>query len=350
MNQAPGSESVQEFGGNSASATARIFVIIPARSSDGTLHGCLSALSASRIEHLFEIILVHDGRGSDHPGLGVRQLHSPVSNSAAAARNHGAAGLNDGILVFIDADVMVDRQSISDLVEPILSGAAEATVGNYSLDVRGLNFIQSYKQIHIATVYGRRNGYLKSEFWTALGAVRADLFHRIGGFAPSFRGACGEDTELGGRMTEAGFRILAVPTATGKHLHRFTLRKLVLNDLRKGTQTALTILRHRNKLSDNRHSAPPEILAVSCAMLLLGLLPVGVLLPAPATVSIFFVSFGAWLLSRTDQLRVHAQYGRLHLARAVPLALLLDWVRGLCLAIALGRYICEGLHNGKARE
>ncbi|HXI53244.1 MAG TPA: glycosyltransferase, partial [Candidatus Saccharimonadales bacterium] len=215
-----------------------VLLIIPARVADRTLDSCVHAVRDSSTEHPLEILVVWDGAGGGRCDGAVRQTRSPVLSSAAAARNHGASQLRQGILVFLDADVLVSPHTVDRLIEPILAGAAEATVGNYSLDVTGLNFLQSYKQLHVATVYGRRRGYIKSEFWTAIGAVRADVFHQLGGFNTGFRGACGEDTELGQRLTAAGHRVWAVAEATGRHLHRFTLATLLLNDLRKGTQTA----------------------------------------------------------------------------------------------------------------
>jgi MoaA/NifB/PqqE/SkfB family radical SAM enzyme/GT2 family glycosyltransferase len=272
-----------------------VLVIIPAHQADRTLSACVAALHASRSVQRLETLVVHDDNGVGQEELKVRQVRSPVRDSAAAARNCGAAELRQGILVFLDADVLVDAETIRRLIEPIVSGEADATVGNYSLDVEGLNFLQSYKQLHIATVYGRRSGYLKNEFWTAIGAVRAEAFHQVGGFNPSFRGACGEDTELGQRLTAAGFSVLSVPGATGRHLHEFTLSKLLRNDFRKGTQTILNALRHRNPLSDYRHSARPERVAVLCAamlpamLLLAGLLPAAVLL---GLLALFFIVWG----------------------------------------------------------
>jgi GT2 family glycosyltransferase len=316
-------------------------VVIPARRTDQTLPACLEALRAARRAQQFEVVIVRDGAGFVQEVADVRQLHSPVVDSAAAARNHGAAELRQGILIFLDADVLVDESSLELLVQPILSGAADATVGNYSRDVKGLTFFQSYKQLHISTVYGRRGGYLKSEFWTAIGAVRAEVFHQLGGFNAGFHGACGEDTELGHRLSAAGFRVLAVPRATGKHLHHFTLAKLLLNDLKKGTQTALNALRHRNLLSDNRHSARPEMVAVFCAALLPSLLSLAGTLPAPVVAAVASLAFGGWLLSRQEQLRMYARQDLVFLIRAIPLAMLLDWVRVLCVVVALTRFACE---------
>jgi Glycosyl transferase family 2 len=148
MNEAPGRGVEQRFDGDVARALVPILVIIPARRTDRTVPACLSALRASRGAQQFDIVLVHDGTDVDQKGLSVRQLHSPVLNSAAAARNLGAAEHRHGILVFVDADVLVDEQSVRLLVNPILSGSADATVGNYSQDVQGLTFIQSYKQLH----------------------------------------------------------------------------------------------------------------------------------------------------------------------------------------------------------
>ena len=62
-------------------------------------------------------------------------------------------------------------------------------------------FAQRYKSLYLNRVYSRRIGYIRNEYWTAFGAVKTEVFRRLGGFAPSFGSCLGEDTELGQRLT-----------------------------------------------------------------------------------------------------------------------------------------------------
>jgi GT2 family glycosyltransferase len=157
-----------------------------------------------------EVVVVDDGANGDLAailaGLPVRVMATGGLGSAAAARNCGAAGFAGAFLVFVDADVVVRPDCLRRLLQPLMDGRAEATVGNYASHGRGLGFAARYKQLYIAHVYGRRTGYLRNDFWTAACAVRNVTFRSLGGFDAAFRGACGEDAELGCRLTRAGGR------------------------------------------------------------------------------------------------------------------------------------------------
>lgn len=316
-------------------------VIIPVRHAERTLLRCLAALRSSAASGSVRILIVRDGEDPQPALTSAEEIRSPTLGSAAAARNAGARTFPAGILVFVDSDVVLDPQALRALLEPIETGRAEATVGNYSLSVAGLSFLQGYKQLYIATIYGRRRGYIEREFWTAIGAVRADVFHRLGGFDPAFRGACGEDTELGYRLTAAGARILFVPAATGQHLHNFTLPGLVRNDLRKGRQMMLNALRYRKLVSGNRHSTPSDILAVAAACLIGVPLLASIVLPLVSVLVATAIFFVAWLVARRDMLKVYRAQNFTFILRAIPLALLLDWVRAVCVATALIQFACE---------
>jgi GT2 family glycosyltransferase len=104
-----------------------------------------------------------------------------------------------------------------------------------------MNFAGRYKQLYTSSIYNRRGGYLRNEFWTAIGAIAAQIFHRVGGFDAGFPSAVGEDTELGCRLSQHGYRTLSIPDAQGRHLHAQTLRRIILNDWRKGGDDAYSL-------------------------------------------------------------------------------------------------------------
>ena len=318
------------------SSSPSLLIVIPVRRVTNTLPRCLAAVRDSFLDIPLDIVVVDDDDVDNRleeqlARFNIRVLRSSRPGSAAAARNLGSSLLKEGILVFLDSDVILDRQAIRRLIEPIQSGRVEATVGNYSRQVQGMTFLQQYKQLYISTVYGRERKYLSKEFWTAIGAIRADVFHRLKGFDSNFKGAGGEDTDMGHRLTGAGYRIMSVLDATGIHLHHYTLSGLLRNDFRKGIQILLCSYRNQGGINDNRHSSPYDVLAVCCAYLLVGSLSALVLLPGLAWVRWLPIPIlFAWALFRLDLFRTYLPLGGRFLSRAIPLAWSLDLVRGLC--------------------
>src|SRR4051794_25880369 len=183
-------------------------VVIPAFRAVSTIRECVRAITRCPVDAEVGIIVVDDG---ENPGLERLLSEYPVtikrtggSGSAAIARNCGSIDFLAGVLLFIDADVVVFPETLSLILAPIFEGRADAVVGNYSMDVSAQSFAAKYKQLYISCIYDRRRGYLLNDFWTAVGAIDASTFHALGGFNQSIVGACGEDGELGVRLTAAG--------------------------------------------------------------------------------------------------------------------------------------------------
>lgn len=329
-------------------------IVVPAYHAEQTLPRCMRALctAAERLGEEPQKVLVDDGENGDLAALtaehGFGLVDEGPSGSAAIARNRGAARARSGIIVFVDADVAVEPDSLLRLVAPIREGVADATVGNYSEDTTGLGFLQSYKQLYISLVYARRRGRLRNQFWTAICAIRAEVFHELGGFAPSFKGACDEDTDLGFRLTRAGKTVVAVPEAKGVNLKGFSLKTLVLNDLHKGTSTLQVALQNRVSVSDNRHASGGDMLAVALASALLVAPVVGAAagLHAWALAACWAVLAGVYLAARRDLLGIFRRHrGVGFAALAVGPMFLLDLVRAVCVPRALW-----GLAWGPPRE
>jgi len=210
-------------------------------------------------------------------------------------------------------------------------------VGNYSTDIDGLSFAQGYKQLYVHRVYSRKSGVIENEFWTAIGAIRAEVFHKLGGFNTSFFGACGEDTEFGMRLTKAGYKIIAVPEAEGKHLHQFTLTGIIRNDIRKGMSTIQNILRHKKPIFENRHSTPRDVLSVffSTTLLLLVLFA-SYFNHNPLLKITSIICAAGWMICRRDILANLFRLRKISFCYySYLLMYFLDLIRALCFLMAL---------------
>jgi hypothetical protein len=216
-------------------------------------------------------------------------------------------------------------------------------VGNYGDDVARLGFASQYKQLYIHTIYRRRQGELKNQFWTALGAVRTSAFDQLEGFSSRFPGALGEDTEFGQRLTDAGYGIVCCPAATGLHHKVFTVAGLIENDLRKGKSALEIELGEGRPVLDNRHTSVRDIAAVGllglCCPALVALLisvVAGASDPTRITPGVALaccaVAYGA---ARSDLLGTFYRQGPIFGLRSTLLMVALDLVRGWTVARAL---------------
>lgn len=320
-------------------------VVIPAFRASDTLPQCISALQCSGLP--LEITVVDDGENGDLKQIlaafPVQIVTGRDHSGAAAARNRGAAGYTGDILVFVDADVVVEADTIQNLVAPIQQGISEATVGNYSCNTAGLNFFQAYKELYISHIYSRRSGYIPNEFWTAIGAVRADIFFELGGFKLGL--GVVEDTELGHRINERGGCILVVPNACGQHLKPYTFKRLVQNDLCKGISISTLYFSIGERVSSYRHASRRDMLAVAIAGACLALsFLTWFLLPWLAAISFIPV----WLLygiARWDLINVYRGPGAAFLIKSLLMMFLLDLVRGVALLIGLGKALSTPLRS-----
>jgi glycosyltransferase involved in cell wall biosynthesis len=321
-------------------------IIISASRAERTIRQCVDAIMNSEIRADYELVVVDDGGNKNLAvalaGLPVTIISTGGSGSAAVARNQGAKGFSGRYIVFIDADVLVLPHCVERLLAPLRSGQADATVGNYSRDVDGLSFAARYKQLYIARVHDRRRGYLKN-FWTAIGAIDAPLFQAFGGFDTAFKGANGEDAELGYRLSEKGYRILAVSSALGQHRHLFTLRRIILNDWRKGIGAMEHYYRSGGPMSDNYHATKRDQAAVALAVLALGL-PILMFLASASLAQSALTALACstvYLALRSDIIAGFLPQGAGFVMFAVGVMFLLDLVRfacastGLCLRVAI---------------
>jgi GT2 family glycosyltransferase len=312
-------------------------VVIPAFRAVTTIRECVDAIASSTTDAPVEIVVVDDG---ENPGIDHLLSDFPVtikrtggSGSAAVARNLGAAGFASGVLLFVDADVVVLPATLQLLLSPILEDNTDAAVGNYCPDVDGLSFAAKYKQLYISCVYDRRVGYLINDFWTAIGAIDAATFHDLGGFDPSVLGACGEDGELGVRISAAGRRVLGVPEAAGYHRRTLSLRGLIVNDWRKGLVALRNRAASKGSLSDNKHAGLRDIVSVMLAVLALATVPGAFL--AMIGLSGFWalpilVTPAGYFAARSDVMARFATQGVWFSLRAFWVMLTLDLVRCAC--------------------
>ncbi len=198
-----------------------ISVIIPVHNGGVSFRYCLSSL-ANAVPAPSEIIVVADG-DTDGSWLvakefGAKVLRIPTSGGPAKARNLGARAAKGDILFFVDADVTICPDAISQ-VEKAFGDEPElaALIGSYDDAPGASNFLSQYKNLfhHYTHQTAKEEAFT---FWGACGAIRREIFLELGGFDESYRRPSIEDIELGYRLKQAGYTIRLCKALQVKHL------------------------------------------------------------------------------------------------------------------------------------
>jgi GT2 family glycosyltransferase len=184
----------------------------------------------------YEIIVVDDGSTDESAAacraLGIEVLPMASRSGPAAARNHGARHARGSVLLFVDADVAVHRDTLA-RAAAFLNARPEiaAVFGSYDDAPAEVNFVSQYKNLVHHFVH-QQSSPEASTFWAGCGAVRREAFAAVGGFdAARYARPYVEDIELGYRLRRAGFAIALDREMQVKHLKRWTLPSLWRTDI-----------------------------------------------------------------------------------------------------------------------
>lgn len=211
-----------------------VSIIIPVYNGGEKFRRCLSSVAACTPPPK-EVIVVADGdtdgswRVAEEYKTRVLRITTP--GGPARARNLGAREAKGDILFFVDADVTVPQDAISQVAGAFQNGPDIAAIfGSYDDTPFETNFLSQYKNLFHHYVHQNAKEEA-STFWAACGAIRREVFSATGGFDETYRRPSIEDIELGYRLRRAGHRIRLVKGLKVKHLKRWGIISLLRADL-----------------------------------------------------------------------------------------------------------------------
>jgi len=211
-----------------------ISVVIPVFNGSPFLARCLDSLKRSKLRPA-ECIVVDDCSTDDScavaEAMGATVIQSERHRGPAAARNLGACHATSDLLVFIDADVCVHRDTLS-RIRARFEGEPEldALIGSYDECPAAPGIASQYKNLlnHYVHQHGHSNA---TTFWSACGAIRREVFLAQGGFDESYGRPAIEDISFGYRLRRAGYRIALDRSVQVKHWKQWTVAELVRCDI-----------------------------------------------------------------------------------------------------------------------
>jgi GT2 family glycosyltransferase len=198
-----------------------VTVIVPVRNGEETIGACLaSILRCDYPESLREVVVV-DNASTDRTAdivrtYPVKYVHEP-RRGRSHARNRGIQVSEGPVVAFTDADCIVARSWLRELVAAFDEEAVAAVAGEILPDPPRTP-CQRYMAMRkprwqcVALTSARPYAV------TANVAFRRIVFDRIGAFDPRF--TAGEDQDLSWRLLQAGLTLRYAPAAIVFHRHR----------------------------------------------------------------------------------------------------------------------------------
>lgn len=248
-------------------------VVIAVYNGADFLKKCLPALALAADEET-EIILVNDGSTDDSAEIGEHFGANVITlagkSGAANARNKGVKQAIGEIILFIDADVVVQTETIRDLRRSFAENPDYTAIfGSYDDTPGEPDFFSQYRNL-MHRFFHQTSGGEADTFWSGFGALRREAFLDVGGFdAEKFEIPSVEDIELGYRLREKGYRILLIPALQAKHLKKWTFTSILRTDFwQRAVPWAELILLNPNVAHNLNVKSSQKISAVLAGLVL----------------------------------------------------------------------------------
>ncbi|MDA7964155.1 glycosyltransferase [Ruegeria sp.] len=251
----------------------KISVIMPAFRAMHLLPRVLPPLLAMRDRgEVVEVIVVDDaspdGTADMARDMGAEVYVMDQNGGPGAARNFAATKASGEVLWFVDSDVIAKDDGARWLQDIFGAGDVAAAFGSYDDSPEGPWFSRYKNLMH--RFYHQSARRQARTWWAGCGAIRADMFSRVGGFdVDTYRIPSIEDIELGYRIHAAGGDIVVDPRLQGKHLKIWSVRNSVHTDIFCRALPWSRLIINREGLSDDLNTGWMERFRAGLAGLLL---------------------------------------------------------------------------------
>ncbi len=218
-----------------------VSIVIPTFNRSRSLRRCIKSIAGQEYAGTYDVLVVDDGSPDDTINT-VKSLISEVpyrlsvkthsNQGPAATRNLGIESTAGQVIVFLDDDHQVQPGWLTALCEPL----SDATVGivngkNDSVPDGGIvaRYVCLRDEREAEKVAEDKERYLTS----GNASIRRDTLLKTGGFSQDFKAVFqgvapgGEDTELGLRIRDHGFKIVYRPDALTNHFREMNFSKLL---------------------------------------------------------------------------------------------------------------------------
>lgn len=207
-------------------------------------------------------------------------ITSDRNRGAGAARNTGVRAAKGDLLFFLDADILVQRDTLS-LAASSFQDHPEisALFCSYRKETIPTNFFSIYK--NLLHHYTHQTSQAEAvTFCAGYGAIKKEVFETVGGFDEAYRAL--EDIELGYRLYQAGHKIFLAKHIQLTHCKYYSFPGLITSDVFHRAIPWTRIMLEKRIYRSDLNTKGHNVLSVVLAFLILFLLPLLPFYPANA--------------------------------------------------------------------
>jgi GT2 family glycosyltransferase len=230
-----------------------ISIVIPNYNGSRTIGRCLESIFAFNDDDR-EVIVVDDGSEDGSPDIirkyPCRLVQLEKHAGASAARNAGAAISKGDILFFIDADCLLQQDTLPVIRKHLENWPADMLIGGtYTPVPYDPGFFSLFQSVFIN--YSETKNRDNPDYLTTHAlVVRAETFKKLGGFKEKFLPIL-EDVEFCHRLRRVGFRLTMDPDLRVQHIFNFSLLRSLRNAARKTHYWIVYSLENRDLFVDS---------------------------------------------------------------------------------------------------
>jgi len=308
-----------------------ISIVIPTYNSSRFIPNLLESILKQAVDGL-EVIIVDDCSKDDTVELAkkyhVRVIQMEKNGGPARARNRGVSEAKGDIIFFLDSDVIVLDGTVMQVKEYFEKNpSANCVIGVCATQPLNRGFVPTYmamfEYIHLVSA---KDGKV-SVFAPRCGAIKKELFQRVGGYDESYKGADVEDFELARRINRID-SIFLDPKMLVRHQFVNNFEEAVRNYFKRAVMWIHLFLKDR-QLDNAGPTSPSNGIAAICSFLSffsLFMVPV-----VPAAINVFLALIIVFLLANLKWWNfMRKEAGLLFSLRA----LLLNYLLGIDIIVA----------------
>jgi len=203
----------------------RVSVVVCAYNAADTLDDCLVSLGTLTYPD-YEVLVVNDGSKDNTEAIARRYPHvrliTTPNNGLSTARNIGLSAATGTIVAYTDADVRVDPDWLTYLVQPFLTSDVVAAGGPNVVPADDPWVAQCVARAPGGPTHVLFDDRIAEHVPGCNMAVRRDALLAIGGFNPIYLRA-GDDVDVCWRLQAPGWKIGFAPSALVWHHHRASI-------------------------------------------------------------------------------------------------------------------------------
>ena len=213
--------------------SVRISVVIPNHNGSATIGTCLQSLFSSRYP-AFEVVVVDDCSSDSSIDIirhfPCRLIRFDHHAGASKARNAGARESSGDALFFIDADCVVQEDTLARVADAFLGNPDRIIGGSYAPVAYDDSFYSTFQSVFInySELKNQEPDYIASHAMV----IGTEIFVKNGGFPEAFMPIL-EDVEFSHRLKRNGVRLLMDSSILVRHIFNFDLRRSLRNAVKK---------------------------------------------------------------------------------------------------------------------